>query len=83
MISFGSYVHEWHVFAHLFYLISCLWWYVFAHIRDRTGIIDHTDNYRPIDFSVLSMVVNNILFDGISHLLEAFSNEIAFKRILG
>ena len=52
-------------------------------IRDRTGIIDQTDNYRPIDLSVVSMVVSNILFDGVFHLLEAFSNGIAFKRILG
>ena len=53
-------------------------------IKDRTGRIDRTDNYRPIALaSVVSKVVERILLDRISHFLETWPNQFGFKPSLG
>ena len=53
-------------------------------IKDKTGIIDRIDNYRPIaSASVVSKVVERILLDRISHFLETCPNQFGFKRNLG
>ena len=53
-------------------------------IKDKTGIIDQVDNYRPIaPASVISKVVEIILLSRISGLLETCHNQFGFKQSLG
>ena len=53
-------------------------------IKDKTGRIDRTDNYRPIALaSMVSKVVERILLDRISHFLETWPNQFGFKPSLG
>ena len=53
-------------------------------IKDKTGRIDQVDNYRPIALaSVISKVVEIILFSRISGLLETCHNQFGFKQSLG
>ena len=53
-------------------------------IKDKTGRIDQVDNYRPIALaSVISKVVERILLNRISGLLETCHNQFGFKQSLG
>ena len=53
-------------------------------IKDKTGRIDHVDNYRSIALaSVISKVVEIILLSRISGLLETCHNQFGFKQSLG
>ena len=72
------------LFVHSFLPDSMLAIVLVPVVKDKTGRIDQVDNYRPIALaSVVSKVVEIIMLNRISGLLETCHNQFGFKQSLG
>lgn len=53
-------------------------------IKNKTGKVGNSDNYRPIALaSIVSKVIEMILLDRISQCIRSADNQFGFKAMLG